>query len=246
MLRSYASILLSGLKTENLDVILAILVFAIIIYLAKTAKLKSLFLIIGGLYTLRLVFLHNQLYVLSDIMGGLVMLGLILGVMNNQKEINAFFTRMTTGSSKVKLKLFNALNNANEGYKKEEEIIMHALSKLKQQNEGALVVLEKTENALDLCSNGVILNADLSGELIHSIFQKTGPMHDGAILITKGKIVQASLILPLSSSSDFSNYGTRHRAAAGLSELCDSRIYVLSEESGKISILENGKIISSL
>lgn len=235
---------LSSFDNANLDVVLAILIFTLIVFLAKSIKVKSLFIVLGVIYTLRLVFIKNGFLLLSDIMGGLVMLGLILGVINNQKEINAFFTRMVSGSSKVKLKLFNALNNANDGFKKEEEIIFHALTKLKQQKEGALVVLEKFDNALDLCSNGVNLNADLSSELLHSIFQKTGPIHDGAVLISKGKVIQAGLILPLSSSKDFSEYGTRHRAAAGLSELCDARIYVLSEETGTISILEKGKIIS--
>lgn len=90
---------------------------------------------------------------------------------------------------------------------------------------------------------GDTLNAQVSSRLIESIFTKDSPLHDGAILIHNNKIVSARCILPISDRVDLPpHYGTRHRAALGMSEFTDSFVIVVSEENGAISLAHNGNL----
>lgn len=112
-----------------------------------------------------------------------------------------------------------------------------------QKRIGALVVFERKDLVDDLITKGVFLESDPGPEILNSIFQKQSPLHDGAILIRQGKILEASCYLPLSSQEDLpQELGTRHRAALGLSEQCDARIMVISEERGEISFAIKGKL----
>ncbi len=90
---------------------------------------------------------------------------------------------------------------------------------------------------------GDFLNADTTSRLIESIFNKQSPLHDGALIITGDKCVAARCVLPVSENLNLPpNFGMRHRAALGMSENTDSLVIIVSEETGKISIAESGKL----
>ena len=106
---------------------------------------------------------------------------------------------------------------------------------------GALIVFEKETKLTDIASTGTILNCDTSPSIFGNIFFNKAPLHDGACIIRDGKILAAGCILPLNSKEDGRrDIGTRHRAAIGVSEVSDAIVVVVSEETGQISIANNG------
>jgi diadenylate cyclase len=108
---------------------------------------------------------------------------------------------------------------------------------------GALIVLEKNDSLDDYAKKAVLLNADFTSELIETIFSKSAPLHDGAVIIKDKKLVAASVILPLADSPHIQkSLGTRHRAGIGLSLVTDSLVIIVSEEQGKVSLARDGII----
>jgi diadenylate cyclase len=129
---------------------------------------------------------------------------------------------------------------ANKGIAQE---IADACSRLSRRRRGALIVLERTIGFRTIVESGVNLNAELAGPLLEAIFEPSGPLHDGAVVIRGNSIVAGSCLLPLSDNPDLDvALGTRHRAALGLSEETDAVVIVVSEETGRISVACRGRL----
>ncbi len=127
-----------------------------------------------------------------------------------------------------------------------EEITRAAVS-LAGKNVGALIVLEREVGLNEYIEVGTRLDAQVSKELMVSIFLPTSPIHDGALVIQKGRITAVGCFLPLTTSPNVSkSLGTRHRAAIGLTEETDAVVVVVSEEEGKISLVREGRLIRDL
>ncbi|MBT4874913.1 MAG: diadenylate cyclase [Desulfobacula sp.] len=108
---------------------------------------------------------------------------------------------------------------------------------------GALIVFERSDLTFDLVTKGISMECDPQPEILNSIFYKESPLHDGAILICRGKILKVSCYLPLSAREDLpQEWGTRHRAALGLTEQCDAWVMIISEERGEISFAGDQKV----
>jgi diadenylate cyclase len=108
---------------------------------------------------------------------------------------------------------------------------------------GALIVFERTDLVFDLITKGISIECDPQPEILNSIFYKQSPLHDGATLISNGKILKTSCYLPLSAREDLpQEWGTRHRAALGLTEQCDAWVMIISEERGEVSFAGEQKI----
>ncbi|HFU4113026.1 TPA: diadenylate cyclase CdaA [Streptococcus suis] len=106
---------------------------------------------------------------------------------------------------------------------------------------GALVAVEQTQTLQEYRATGISLNADISRELLINIFIPNTPLHDGAVIVKDDKVAVSCAYLPLSESAGISKeFGTRHRAAIGLSEVSDAFVFIVSEETGGISIAHNG------
>lgn len=106
---------------------------------------------------------------------------------------------------------------------------------------GALVAVEQAQTLQEYRATGIPLNADISQELLINIFIPNTPLHDGAVIVREDKVAVACAYLPLSESAGISKeFGTRHRAAIGLSEVSDAFVFIVSEETGSISIARNG------
>ncbi len=124
------------------------------------------------------------------------------------------------------------------------EQIINGVRELARSKIGALIVVEPLEGERDYLSPGIPVNADISSTLLLSIFFPNSPMHDGAVIIRKDKIVAAGVILRMSDNPNLSyRYGTRHRAAVGLSEIYDGLCIVVSEETGSISAASHGMLV---
>ena len=127
------------------------------------------------------------------------------------------------------------------------EALVRALVSMARQRIGALLVMEKTVPLGDVLERGVTLNADISKELVMTIFHPDTPLHDGAMVIRNNRIVAAGCILPLSTDPKIASlYGTRHRAAIGICEETDALALVVSEERGVISVVIGGKLVTNL
>lgn len=108
---------------------------------------------------------------------------------------------------------------------------------------GSLIVIEKDIPLNDIVATGINIDAEVSSALLINIFEKNTPLHDGAVIIKNDRIVSATCYLPLSNNSDISkSLGTRHRAGIGVTEAVDCLVLISSEETGKVSFVENGKI----
>jgi diadenylate cyclase len=127
------------------------------------------------------------------------------------------------------------------------EEIVRATSALAAKRTGALLVLEREVGLNEYIEVGTRLDARVSRELIQSIFLTSSPIHDGALIVQKGRITAAGCFLPLTTNPNVSKtLGTRHRAAIGLTEETDAVVIVVSEEEGKISLVREGRITRDL
>lgn len=139
---------------------------------------------------------------------------------------------------------------ADDSYCEADEIINEitkACVSMANRKIGALIVLERETGLNDFLDVGVELDAKVTSELLISIFLTTSPIHDGAVMIQKGRISRAGCFLPLAHNPEISKrLGTRHRAAIGLTELVDAAVIVVSEETGRISVTVAGKMTREL
>ena len=121
--------------------------------------------------------------------------------------------------------------------------IVHAVTNLSRSQIGALIVFEKSTGLQDLIDTGIQIDAKITSSLIQNVFFPNSPLHDGAVIIRKDRLVSAGCILPLSDSVKLSkDLGTRHRAALGTVEHTDAVVIIVSEETGAISLAMNGKL----
>lgn len=121
--------------------------------------------------------------------------------------------------------------------------VLEAIRILKDNEVGALIVFQRETGLLEYIEDAITLNAELSTEILLSIFFPKSPLHDGAVIISQDKILAASAILPVSDTKKSFTYGTRHRAALGISENSDAFCLVVSEERGVVSLVNDGTIV---
>jgi diadenylate cyclase len=127
------------------------------------------------------------------------------------------------------------------------DAVAHAAALLSADRVGALIVLERETGLEDMAEGGVMLRAELSSELLRTIFTPRSALHDGAVLVRGDQIVAAGIVLPLGETSiQAERLGTRHRAAVGITEQTDAVVVVVSEESGSIALVERARIVRQL
>lgn len=127
-----------------------------------------------------------------------------------------------------------------------EEVVVAAQA-LSVRKLGALVVVERIDGLRDYAENGIVLDAAVSHDLLLTIFARDTPLHDGAVIVQKDRIAAAACFLPLTTSAGVSiEHGTRHRAAIGITEETDAVVVIVSEETGRISIAQEGRLTGDL
>lgn len=154
-----------------------------------------------------------------------------------QQELRQLLERL--GKTNVFSRISTLTGNEKENL---VDQIVKAAMLLSQDQTGALISIEQSHSLEDFISTGTKLNSDVTAELLTSIFVTSTPLHDGAVIIQGDKIACASAYFPPTNLELPSRYGARHRAAIGISEITDAVTIVVSEETGAISITENGKI----
>lgn len=122
--------------------------------------------------------------------------------------------------------------------------VVIAATELAKKKTGALIVIERDIKLQDIADTGILINGEISPQLLVNIFNPKTPLHDGAVIISENKIKVAACMLPLSDDKSISKgLGTRHRSAAGMSQESDAIVVVVSEETGKISVAKDGTLI---
>ena len=144
----------------------------------------------------------------------------------------------------------NRVNWTDEWIEKEKKAILDVAETAEvfsRQKTGALIVFERETKLSDIAATGVEINADTSTAILGNLFFNKAPLHDGAVIISNGLVKSAGCILPLTSRNEDvdMNLGTRHRASIGISEVSDAVIVVVSEETGTISVAQNGELTSN-
>jgi len=142
--------------------------------------------------------------------------------------------------------LNRGLLNGRETLESMVDEVAAAATLMARQKHGGLIVLERQTGLQDYADKRVIIEAEVSRQLLTNIFYPNAPLHDGAVIIRGGRVLAAGTVLPLSDNVLPSQYGTRHRAALGISEYSDAIAVVISEERGTISLAANGRLVSNL
>jgi diadenylate cyclase len=200
-------------------------------------------------YLAYLVVKSLQMELLTAILGQFIGVGVIAVIILFQQEIRKFLM-MIGKSTSVDDKFFKNLLSRRKTEKEEVlEVapIVDAVKTLGSMNMGALIVFAKSSELKFYAESGDILDAQISKRLLISIFQKNSPLHDGAVIIENNRIKAARCILPVSENDEIpANYGLRHRAAIGMTEVTDSIVLIVSEETGQTSIAINGILFHNL
>lgn len=228
---------------DVIDIILVALLLYQLYMLIRGTVAFNISLAIASIYLFWWIVRALKMELLSNILGSVLGVGVILLIIVFQQEIRRFLiymgSRYVDGSrisfdnilkirfdSKVQLKIRS---------------ILKAVMQFSQEKTGALIVIRKKSNLDMYAQTGDVLNAETSSRLFISIFNKYSPLHDGAVIVESDKIKAARVILPVTEKIDLPpEYGLRHRAGLGISEVTDSLVIIVSEETGQISIAENG------
>lgn len=233
-----------------MDVVDILLVGLLVYYVYKlirgTAAI-SIFLGIIILYVIWAVVKALNMSLLSEIMGQVLGVGVIAIIVLFQQEIRKFL--LSLGNNYIlnneKIKMFSKLFG-NKGISIELQAldeITQACRKMSETKTGALIVLARTSSMEFVIETGDVIDARINRRLIENLFFKNSPLHDGAMVIANGRIVAARCTLPITENPNIpAHYGMRHRAATGLSEETDACVVVVSEETGNISFVMDGKI----
>ena len=227
--------------------ILDILLVAILLYqlymLVRGTVALNIIIVIAVIYLFWWVVRALQMELLSSIIGQVIGVGVIALIIVFQQEIRRFLIYM--GSRYVDGNVFSLDRIFKMRFEPKARIpiksVLKAVMQMSQTKTGALIVIRRKSNLKMYTESAEKLNSFTSSRLITSIFNKNGPLHDGAIVIDRDLLVAARVILPVTDKPNLPpEYGLRHRAALGISEVTDSLVIIVSEETGQISIAENG------
>jgi diadenylate cyclase len=221
-----------------LDVaILAFLIFKAYELLVKTQALQ----LVKGAVFLALIYGFAYIFKLTTVNWLLKALapGLFIGIaIIFQPELRKIIMRL--GLTEI----FSPNNKPRTG---QIEAVITAAEILSEQRRGMLIVFPRRTSISQIIGTGTRINGEISSTLIVTVFQFDGPLHDGAMVIQNGKIAAAGCFLPLSEQQDIrKNFGTRHRAALGTTEVSDAVVLVVSEETGAISVAFDSQIYYDL
>lgn len=238
------------MKVRIWDILDICIVAFIIFQIYKLLKGKLAIYIFVGIISLfvtwRLVTLL-KMDLLSTILGQFISVGVIAIIIIFQPEIRKFLIVLGNNAMKGNFSLIRRLLHkvikTEDGENPVVTQIYSAMVRMSKDRTGALIVIVEDIVYPGIEDSGIELNASVTKQLILSVFNKESPLHDGAMVIQKDRILKASCILPVSDNINVPpSAGLRHRAALGISEVSNAKTFVVSEETGKMSYTERGSI----
>lgn len=225
---------------DTLDILLVALIIYELIKLARRTRSVQIF---KGLFILAVVYIVVAILdmpVMKYIFDTLFASVLILIVILFTPEIRNVLERMGRSSF---AKIFYSRDENIAPTKKAINSICGACSSMSDDKIGALIVFERRSMLGEVVKTGTKIDASVSSALVRNIFYPKSPLHDGALLVIDSRVAYAGCILPLTDTTNLdAKFGTRHRAAVGMTEQTDAVVVVVSEETGSISYVEKGRI----
>jgi diadenylate cyclase len=223
------------LLLDVLDVLIVAFLFYRLFAMIKGTRAAQMFVGLVFIVIASIVAQWFRLNALNWIIGSLKTVWVILFVILFQPELRALLTHIGQN------RLLRALIRVGEGGVLKE--ILGSVEDMSRDRRGALIVVERDMGLRDYIETGTKLEATVTKELLETIFTPHSPLHDGAVIVRGDQIAAAGCILPLSQAGGLSPIlGTRHRAALGLAEETDACVFVVSEETGAISIAYKGEL----
>ena len=223
--------------------ILAFLIYHILLWIKNTrawSLLKGL-LVIGAFVAIAAVFNMSTILWIVQHVTGLAVTAIVILL---QPELRSAMEEL--GQTNFLSSLFNVdYTRTPEGRFSDKTIneLVRASLQMSKVNTGALIVIEQTTPLQEYARTGIDMDALVTSQLLINIFEKNTPLHDGAVIIRKNRVIAATCYLPLTDRLDLGKeLGTRHRAAVGISEISDSVTIVVSEETGYISVAKEGRL----
>ena len=234
------------------DMIDILLVAFMLYYMYKLMKRSSAVNIFSGIIVFLIVWIIFSQILNLKLMGTMlnyvVNIGALALVVLFQEEIRRFLSSI--GTSGRKHVLLDFLHIRKQDKKTTHEDIMPiilACINMSRQRTGALIVIQRNEALTEYINSGDVIDANISQRLIENIFFKNSPLHDGAMIVRNKRIAAAGCILPVSHNVDIPrSFGLRHRSALGIAEKSDALAIVVSEETGAISVANEGVLYSDV
>ncbi len=206
-----------------------------------TAAINIFFSLIAIYFLYQIVDVLRMKFI-TQILGGFISITFIVIVILFQQEIRRYLSQLGKGKLIKNKNLLKFFNSENE-LKLNTKDLIKACIEFQKTKTGAIIVITHTDDLNYITENAVNIDSTISYPILESIFYKNSPLHDGAIIIRNNRIVAARCILPVTNDDEFpSELGMRHRAAVGISEHSDALTIIVSEQNGKISYAQNGKI----
>lgn len=231
---------------DIIDIFMVAFLFYQLYRLIRGTAAFSIFLGIFFFYLFWLIVKALNMELISAIFGQVIGVGVIALIIVFQQEVRRFL--LAIGNRYMSRNRFSFDKYFPSGEVDQSSIqiveeIVHAVESMAQSRTGALIAVGRT-SLLDIYSDGgELLNALVTDELLKTIFYKGSPLHDGAVLIQNGKILAARCPLPSTDQTNLpARFGMRHRAGIGLTEQTDAIVIIVSEERGRISVADAGKI----
>jgi uncharacterized protein (TIGR00159 family) len=205
----------------------------VLLHLAREARALRTAVFIVALYAGALVARNFDLLITSWVLEACAFIGVAVLLLTFQSELRYVLLQLNT--------MFRLLPQQMGAPAQTGRAIADASVHLASSRTGALIIILGQETMAGIVTGGVPVGAAVSAQLLEAIFQKTSPLHDGAVLIAGDRLIEASAILPLTERQDVPLvYGTRHRAGLGLSERTDALVIVVSEERGEVTLMQQG------
>jgi uncharacterized protein (TIGR00159 family) len=241
------------LSFEFIDVI-DILLVAILLYqlyrLVQGTVAMNIFLGIISIYFIWKIVEALKMDVLSEILGKFIDVGMIALLIVFQPELRRFLLLIGTPEILEKFSFGRRLlswKGKRKIFSADLLAIIKACKQMSETKTGALIIITTTSDLSFYIKTGEQMEAKVSAKILESIFYKNSPLHDGAVIISNGKIRAARCVLPITEREDFPEHlGMRHRAAAGITEHSDALAIIVSEQTGEISFAKGGHLENGL
>ena len=232
---------------DLLDVVLVALLIYQVYNLIRGTIAANIFIGLALIFALYYIVKALHMQLLTAILGKFVDVGIIALIVVFQQEVRRFLLMLGKNASLQRNRawwryFFGKTDVEKNNYARIKPII-DACKILKQTRTGALIVFAKYYDEQFYQNSCEVIDGYISKRLLESIFQKSSPLHDGAVVISENKIKSASCILPLTEKTDLpAQFGLRHRAGIGVTEANDATAIIVSEETGEISYAKQGRV----
>ena len=235
---------------DFLDIFLVAILLYQLYRLVQGTVAMNIFIGILAIYFIWKIVEALKMDVLSEILGKFIDVGIIALLIVFQPELRRFLLLIGTPEILERSALgkkFFLWKGKKKIFSADLQVIVKACKEMSETKTGALIILATGSNLNFYAKTGEQMDAKLSANTLESIFYKNSPLHDGAVIISHGKIKAARCVLPITEREDFPTHlGMRHRAAAGITEMSDALAIIVSEQTGEISLAKAGNIENGL